>query len=529
MSMTAALVMTSCSSDDVQDWPTPTTKTIPYTVTVSQGTRATVDGDLSTLRFAEGDKLSISGTNISGMLDMTSGEGETQATFSGNLTYTGAGDPADNLYLTATLVSAQQSGTEVTYPTDAYCATVDEAVQKYSRLTGTGTYGAKAFALSQGTAFLNFKITFDYGASADEEISAAVTNNNIVICSANVKTTETEDHKVVAKFVLPIAGDTKLNNAMVMMDTKGAFIADATLAAKVYNVNKTIGAFTINASGDKVLFAPGNLQATYNGSTWTWAFAEHQWDYIGGVGETIGSNEITGNNLLTTTEPFINGTGTVDLFGWVGASCDWDGVNKFGIYSLVGTSYHNNDIIDSYGTVAGEAMKAEWNSDNLTITNGGTYKWRTLTSDEWEYVLQTRKVTVGSESKPSYGLGRVNGEKGVIILPDGWDGSVHGGFTYGNPNGYFNNNKYTTTSTPTWSQMEAAGCVFLPAAGVRVEASVNYDGYDASARGYYRSSTADPSDFAYAFAMFFSQNDFYATTSLNRASGMSVRLVRPAE
>ena len=40
MSMTAALVMTSCSSDDVQDWPTPTTKTIPYTVTVSQGTRS---------------------------------------------------------------------------------------------------------------------------------------------------------------------------------------------------------------------------------------------------------------------------------------------------------------------------------------------------------------------------------------------------------------------------------------------------------------------------------------------------------
>ena len=77
MSMTAALMMTSCSSDDVQDWPTPTTKTIPYTVTVSQGTRATVDEDLSTLRFAEGDKLSISGTNVSGTLDMKSGEGDT--------------------------------------------------------------------------------------------------------------------------------------------------------------------------------------------------------------------------------------------------------------------------------------------------------------------------------------------------------------------------------------------------------------------------------------------------------------------
>ena len=516
MSMTAALVMTSCSSsDDVQDWPTPTIKTIPYTVTVSQGTRATVDEDLSTLRFAEGDKLSISGTNISGVLDMTSGVGETSATFSGNLTYTGAGDPADNLSLTATLVSAQQSGTELTYPTDAYCATVNEAVQKYSKLTGTSTYGSQSFQLSQGTAFLNFKITFDYGVSADEEISAAVTNNNTVISRADV-TTKTEDGKVVAKFVLPLSKDTELYNAMVMMDTKGAFIADATLDGKVYNVNKTIGAFTINESGDKVLFAPGNLQATYNGSNWTWAFAANQWDYIGGAFDTDGDG-ITGNNRVGDSSPFIDGPGTVDLFGWVGESSTWTGVNMFGITSSR-SSYNTN----GYGTVEGEAMKAEWNSTNLgSITRGGTYAWRTLTADEWYYVLLTRKVNVNGKSA-SCCHGNVNGVNGLILLPDGWDGSVHGGFYYGNSAW---SNRYSTTSTPTWSQMEAAGCAFLPAAGYRYGTSV----YSADSYGYYWSSTAYPTSAGQSRCVYFYSGRLFASSYGNRDSGQSVRLVRPAE
>ena len=508
MSMTAALMMTSCSSDDVQDWPTPTTKTIPYTVTVSQGTRATVDEDLSTLRFAEGDKLTISGTNVSGTLDMTSAAGQTSATFSGNLTYTGSGEqPAEDLELTATLVSAQQSGTELTYPTDAYCATVDEAVQKYSKLTGTGTYGAKTFALSQGTAFLNFKITFADGTTDGTTIPAVVKNDDTELCSANVTTT-TVDGKVVAYFVLPVAGGTTLTNATIAMGSKGSWtITEATLSGKVYNVKKGLYPFTINDSGKKVFFAPGNLQATYNGSNWTWAFAANQWEYIGNA---------SGNTKVTATSPFISENGTVDLFGWVGASnTSWTGVNKFGITSSTST---NN--INGYGNVAYEAMEAEWNSKNLAITNGGTYAWRTLTDYEWYYVLSTRKVTVNGESKASYGYGNVNGVNGLIILPDCWDGSIHGGFTYGISAW---RNTYTESSTPTWSQMEAAGCAFLPAAGRRPGTSVS----DAGAQGFYWSSSAHRVDNAY-YAYFYP--GYFAPMNYGpRYWGQSVRLVRPAE
>ena len=333
-----------------------------------------------------------------------------------------------------------------------------------------------------------------------------VTNNNTEISRANVTTT-TEDGKVVAKFVLPIAKDTELYNAMVMMDTKGAFIADKTLAGKVYNVNKTIGAFTINESGDKVLFAPGNLQATYNGSNWTWAFAENQWDYIGNA---------AGNTSLTASEPFISENATVDLFGWVGASSAFDGISKFGITS----SY-----FIGYGNVAGESMKAEWNSENLAITNGGTYAWRTLTADEWYYVFDTRRrVTVDIFFRPQ-GLGNVNGVNGAIILPDGWDDSVHGGFVY--EGGSSRINVYSDATTPTWSQMEAAGCVFLPAAGFRYVTSVLGVGMD----GRYWTSTAYPSvgtSAAYLMSINMA-GDLLRIGANDRYAGFSVRLVRPVE
>ena len=256
LSMTAALVMTACSNDDnmveTPAAPQDEVKTIPYTVTVNDGaatTRATVDSDNKTLRFATGDKLYITGTNVKGVLEITSGVGETTgATFSGDLNYTGDA-PASDLTLTATLVSAQQTvGTEVSvdaagavtvnYPTTSYCGDVAEAVQKYSNLTGTSTYGEKSFTLSQQTAFLNFVITFTDGTTAGTELSAVVKNGATTLCTANVTTVD--DGGVKAKFVLPVAKGTTLSSANVKMGDKEAisFGASQTLTGKVYNVKK---------------------------------------------------------------------------------------------------------------------------------------------------------------------------------------------------------------------------------------------------------------------------------------------------
>ena len=279
--MMAALVMTACSSNDNNVTEAPIVpseaKIIPYSVTVNDGatTRATVDDDNKTLRFAEGDMLYITGTNIKGVLEIQTGVGATGATFSGTLTYSGEGSPADNLELTATLVSAQQNSGQVSvddagvvtvnYPTDVYCSSVNDAVEQYSRLTGTSTYGAKSFTLNQQTAFLNFVITFKDGTTTDTEFSAVVSNNSSNICTANVTTT-TESEKVVAKFVLPVAKGTKLSSAKVKMGDKAAigFGASQTLSGKVYNVKKmytTMAAEAVAEDVGKLICQDGHIHA----------------------------------------------------------------------------------------------------------------------------------------------------------------------------------------------------------------------------------------------------------------------------
>lgn len=255
--MAATLMTTSCSNED-SAVETPAqqngAKTIPYTVTVNDGatTRATVDSDNKTLKFAAGDKLYVTGTDIKGVLNIQTGATTTSATFSGDLTYSGSGTPASDLSLTATLVSAQQNvGTEVSvdattgavtvnYPTTAFCTSVNDAVQKYSNLTGSSTYAAKSFSLTQQTAFLNFEITSS-GSTGNYTAPAKFINNGSDFATANV-TTVNDGGSIKAKFVLPVASGTALSNATVKFAGKQitGSISDATLTAKVYNVTKTV-------------------------------------------------------------------------------------------------------------------------------------------------------------------------------------------------------------------------------------------------------------------------------------------------
>ena len=71
-------------------------------------------------------------------------------------------------------------------------------------------------------------------------------------------------------------------------------------------------------SGSKnVRFSQGNLQATYDGSAWTWAFASNQY---GCIGNAAANTSITGNGTIA-------GTGTVDLFGW-STTANFYGIHK---------------------------------------------------------------------------------------------------------------------------------------------------------------------------------------------------------
>lgn len=285
--MVAFLVMTACSSDDSnieKAKSDQSVKIIPYMVTVNgeSSTRATVDGDLKKLYFAAGDKLYISGTNISGVMDIQTGAGTASATFSGSLTYTGGGTPASDFTLNATLVSAQQSdGVEVTIAANktvtvnygtALCADVNEAVQKYSLLTGTSTYGSKSFSLTQQTAFLNFAITLNDGTSSGDNVTVTVANVGGSDRTGSIAAI-TEEGKVKVKFVAPVATQT-LTNAKVTVGTYPTiyFALGKALSAKVYNIVRTYHnlrktSASIPASETWVIYQANNTSRTGNNIT----------------------------------------------------------------------------------------------------------------------------------------------------------------------------------------------------------------------------------------------------------------------
>ena len=399
LSMTAALVMTACSNDDnANESPVQqsTVKTIPYSVTVNEGatTRATVESDNKSLKFADGDKLYISGTDIQGVLDIQTRWG-TFATFSGDLTYSGSGTPASDLSLTATLVSAQQNvGTEVSvdaagavtvnYPTTSYCGDVAEAVQKYSNLTGTSTYGMKSFSLTQQTAFLNFVITFEDGTTTGTELSAVVSNNSAAICTANVTTT-TESEKVVAKFVLPVASGTTLSSATVTMGSKAALnITNATLTGKVYNVRKTQAAATYTMAANAVAGDVGKLICTdghihtYNADAACTKSRVAKIIYIGTTGHATYSHglalaltdegQMTWGAAMTACNTTKNTNTPVTDATWLLASQEqWDymlGTNGAGSYTA---------LRDGFTSVGGSNLQSDfyWSS---TVYNS-TYAW----------------------------------------------------------------------------------------------------------------------------------------------------------
>jgi len=339
--------------------------------------------------------------------------------------------------------------------------------------------------------------------------------------------------------------------------TSGVFTVPALSANGYYNNGKNIelsvgsnvpGASTINSYGDQVFFASGNLQATTsnNGSSWDWHFATEPWGYIG---DSFYSNKRINGDGTTSTN------GTVDLFGWVGESnTTWNGVlGSSGNAAMHGISNSQTNNPD-YGSSATESLKSDWGN---TINDG--YAWRTLTSDEWVYLIQSRAsgstvdgktknpasqvITYITVNNARYSLAQINTTgstwvNGMIIFPDGVT-ITEGEITQ---RGYINREIGNTTqdtwdeatrcTTAQWTALAAKGCTFIPMAGYRYKnAQETNPGVAAAGTGglYWSSS---PYDATKAYYMYISKS--YIDPSYNKLSyaerryGHSVRLVRDA-
>ena len=243
------------------------------------------------------------------------------------------------------------------------------------------------------------------------------------------------------------------------------------------------GKFSVSDT-KQVYFSKGNLQATTTdlGANWTWAFAAHQWDYVGSAAANT-SMKTDGTGTVTAN-------GTVDLFGWVGASSSWTTAAKWGISASTNSA--------DYGTVDDEALKSDWG--NVPGIGSG---WYTLSQAEWNYLFNTRTVNGGTGNGHSYTIGKkVNSKNGVVIYPDNYTGAAYAG--------------------SDWNNFEAAGCVFLPAGGNRNGTLITSVGLG----GYYWTSTSSEGS---AYYVYYTMSTMNTSTSTDyRYNGCSVRLVRDA-
>jgi hypothetical protein len=253
---------------------------------------------------------------------------------------------------------------------------------------------------------------------------------------------------------------------------------------------EVIGVFSVSET-KQVTFSPGNLQ--YTRSTDTWSFASTQY-------EIIGTDNVTGGSVSTDATYGDSKTGTaladkVDLFGWSTST------TNFGVSTSLDWDDYNGSFVD-------------WGTNK--IGNDAPNTWRTLTYDEWEYLLNNRP-----NASSLKGVAQVNGVNGLILLPDSWtcpaDVTFKSGFhsdwsveAYG---------QYQTFSADQWSKLESAGAVFLPAASYRYGSSVRYRQND----GNYWSATEFTSGGASYLCI---HSDVALVDGYNRSLGRSVRLVK---
>lgn len=107
-----------------------------------------------------------------------------------------------------------------------------------------------------------------------------------------------------------------------------------------------------------------------------------------------------------------------------------------------------------------ESKLMQW----FSLPTEDTYGWRVLTSDEWSYLLVNGGGVGRENGNDLNALGRVNGQNGLVILPDGWvqpDG-VPAFVTVEQEGFAYENNVYTSEQ---WAIMAASGAAFLPAEG----------------------------------------------------------------
>ena len=371
-----------------------------------------------------------------------------------------------------------------------------EFTSSLSGLAATTIYYVRAYATNENGTDYGSEMTFTTLDGSPHVTTAEITDitYNSATCGGNV--IDDGNFAVTAKGVCWRT----LPNPTIYNDhtTDGSGIGEFTSAITGLNPNTKyyVRAYATNENGTvygeerafntpksslfsvsetrKVRFSDANLQ--YKASTNTWRFAENEYTHIGEANSNISPSY----------------DGWIDLFGWGTGNAPTNSSTNSGDYS----------VFNDWG--------------NNTIENSGLIvNWRTLTSDEWTYLLKTRQTNSGIR----YVKATVVNIPGIIILPDDWDASSYSLSFANTANAAYNTNIISATVWDT--KFESQGAVFLSAAGTRLGTNVS----NVNLNGIYWSSTSTGSD---------SRCLEFTNPSLNITSepphyGCSVRLVYDAE
>ncbi len=258
------------------------------------------------------------------------------------------------------------------------------------------------------------------------------------------------------------------------------------------------GLYTINNEGGKVFFSQGNLQ--YDKNTEVWSFMEHQYDMVEALGQDVGESYANQN--------------IVSLFGWSTSGYN-HGANSYQPWSTSITYYDYHAYGNYQFNLEDQTGQADWGYN--AIANGGNTEnqWRTLTTEEWNYIFESRPTPSGIR----FAKARVGDVNGVILLPDDWSGSYFNLNFPNTTNVYYENNPI---SLEQWEMIEQYGAVFLPTAGYRLGNEV----FNTESSGHYWSSTHYGENRANCVSIF--DSGLYPQAVDFIYNGFSVRLVYPA-
>lgn len=150
---------------------------------------------------------------------------------------------------------------------------------------------------------------------------------------------------------------------------------------------------------------------------------------------------------------------------------------------------------------------------NMILGGGYTPKqWRTLTKDEWNYVLNSRTTSSGIR----YAKAKVNSVSGIILLPDDWNDSFYSLSNTNTASAGFTSN---VISESAWNTLEVHGAVFLPFTGFRQGTTVD----PPTSYGYYWTASCYSANEAHQLVF----GGSIVTMDRNyRYYGYAVRLVR---